>query len=183
MTTRTNNWILRPYLDLAHWIEEESTIMVTDTFCVLTSVIDVVGSIIVKCACRLQIANSSACVTSLLNHTHTEETMKFVIITVHFLLLCCWDSLNFPDCVNLTYIFYPKLLVKEPILRGSWITVEKVAKCVLLMLLGLLYFLSIMTKRAVCKMNFRFHKYIGCTTLLPPPQVNITHKCKKFDII
>jgi len=29
-----------PYLDLAHWIEKESTILVTDTFCVLTSVID-----------------------------------------------------------------------------------------------------------------------------------------------
>jgi len=39
MTTRAKNWILRPYLDSAHWIEEESTILVTDTFCVLTSVI------------------------------------------------------------------------------------------------------------------------------------------------
>ena len=40
MTTRAKNWILRPYLDSAHWIEEESTILVTDTFCMLTSVID-----------------------------------------------------------------------------------------------------------------------------------------------
>jgi hypothetical protein len=39
MTTRAKNWILRPYLDSAHWIEEESTILITDTFCVLTSVI------------------------------------------------------------------------------------------------------------------------------------------------
>ena len=39
MTTRAKNWILRPYLDSEHWIEEESTILVTDTFCVLTSVI------------------------------------------------------------------------------------------------------------------------------------------------
>jgi len=38
MTTRAKNWIIRPYLDSAHWIEEESTILVTDTFCVLTSV-------------------------------------------------------------------------------------------------------------------------------------------------
>jgi hypothetical protein len=38
MTTRAKNWILRPYLDSAHWIEEESTILVPDTFCVLTSV-------------------------------------------------------------------------------------------------------------------------------------------------
>jgi hypothetical protein len=40
MTTRAKNRILRPYLDSARWIEEESTILVTDTFCVLTSVID-----------------------------------------------------------------------------------------------------------------------------------------------
>jgi len=39
MTTRAKNWILRPYLVLAHWIEEESTILVTNTFCVLTIVI------------------------------------------------------------------------------------------------------------------------------------------------
>ena len=39
MTTRAKNWILRPYLVSARWIEEESTILVTDTFCVLTSVI------------------------------------------------------------------------------------------------------------------------------------------------
>ena len=39
MTTRAKNWILRPYLNSAHWIEKESTIVVTDTFCVLTSVI------------------------------------------------------------------------------------------------------------------------------------------------
>jgi len=38
MTTRVKNWTLRPYLDSGHWIEEESTILVTDTFCVLTSV-------------------------------------------------------------------------------------------------------------------------------------------------
>jgi hypothetical protein len=37
--TRAKNRILRPYLDSARWIEEESTILVTDTFCVLTSVI------------------------------------------------------------------------------------------------------------------------------------------------
>ena len=37
MTNRAKNWILRPYLDSAHWIEEGSTILVTDTFCVLTS--------------------------------------------------------------------------------------------------------------------------------------------------
>ena len=39
MTTRAKNWILRLYLVSALWIEEESTILVTDTFCVLTSVI------------------------------------------------------------------------------------------------------------------------------------------------
>jgi hypothetical protein len=39
MTTRAKNWILRPYLDSAHWTEDESTILLTDTFCVLTSVI------------------------------------------------------------------------------------------------------------------------------------------------
>ena len=39
MTTRIKNWILMPYLDLARWIEGEQTILVTDTFCVLTSVI------------------------------------------------------------------------------------------------------------------------------------------------
>jgi hypothetical protein len=38
-TTRAKNWLLKPYLDSAHRIEEESTILVTDTFCVLTSVI------------------------------------------------------------------------------------------------------------------------------------------------
>ena len=37
MTTRAKNWILRPYFDSAHWIEGESTVLVTDTFCVLTS--------------------------------------------------------------------------------------------------------------------------------------------------
>ena len=37
MITRAKNWILRPYLDSAHLIEEESTILVTDRFCVLTS--------------------------------------------------------------------------------------------------------------------------------------------------
>jgi len=41
-TSRIKNWILRPYLDSAHWIEEESTILVTDTFCVLTRVIQTV---------------------------------------------------------------------------------------------------------------------------------------------
>jgi hypothetical protein len=35
MTTKAKNWILRPYLDSAHWIEEESTVLATDTFCVL----------------------------------------------------------------------------------------------------------------------------------------------------
>ena len=40
MTTRAKNWILRPYLYSAHWIEEESTILVTDTFYVLTSVLE-----------------------------------------------------------------------------------------------------------------------------------------------
>jgi len=39
MTTRAKNWILRPYLVSARWIEEESTILVADTFCVLISVI------------------------------------------------------------------------------------------------------------------------------------------------
>jgi hypothetical protein len=39
MTARAKNGLLRPYLDSAHRIEEESTILVTDTFCVLTSVI------------------------------------------------------------------------------------------------------------------------------------------------
>jgi hypothetical protein len=39
MKTRAKNWTIRPYLDSVHWIEEESTILVTDTFCVLTSVI------------------------------------------------------------------------------------------------------------------------------------------------
>jgi len=38
MTNIAKNWILRPYSDSALWIEEESTILVTDTFCVLTSV-------------------------------------------------------------------------------------------------------------------------------------------------
>jgi hypothetical protein len=112
---------------------------------------DVVGSTMVKCACRLQTGNSSACVTSL-NHTHTEVTMKFVIITVHFLLLSCWDSLNFPDCLKLTCIFYPKSLCErthfDRLLNHS---VEMVAKCVLLMLLGLLYFLSIVTKRVAVR--------------------------------
>ena len=37
MTSRDKNWILRPCLDSAHWIEEESNILVTGTFCVLTS--------------------------------------------------------------------------------------------------------------------------------------------------
>jgi len=40
MKTRARNWILRPYLFSARWIEEESTILVIDTFCMLTSVID-----------------------------------------------------------------------------------------------------------------------------------------------
>jgi len=39
MKTTAKSWILRPYLISAHWIVEESTILVTDTFCVLTSVI------------------------------------------------------------------------------------------------------------------------------------------------
>jgi len=39
MTTRGKNSILKPYLDSVHWIEEESTILFTDTFYVLTSVI------------------------------------------------------------------------------------------------------------------------------------------------
>jgi len=38
-TTRAKNWILRPYLVSARWIEEGSTILVADTFYVLTSVI------------------------------------------------------------------------------------------------------------------------------------------------
>ena len=41
MKTRVKNWILRPYLVSERWIEEESTILVTDTFCV-TSVINVI---------------------------------------------------------------------------------------------------------------------------------------------
>jgi len=40
METRAKNWILWPYLVSAHWIEEESTILVTDTFCVLSSIIN-----------------------------------------------------------------------------------------------------------------------------------------------
>jgi hypothetical protein len=40
-TTRAKNWLLRLYLDSAHRIEEESTILVTDTFCVLPSIISV----------------------------------------------------------------------------------------------------------------------------------------------
>ena len=39
MTTGVKNWILRPYLDSAHLIEGNKTISVTDTFCVLISVI------------------------------------------------------------------------------------------------------------------------------------------------
>jgi hypothetical protein len=39
MKTGAKNWILRPYLVSARLIEEESTILVMDTFCVLTSVI------------------------------------------------------------------------------------------------------------------------------------------------
>jgi len=39
MTTRAKNCILRQYLVSALWIEKESTILVTDTFCLLTSVI------------------------------------------------------------------------------------------------------------------------------------------------
>jgi len=31
MTTRAKIWILRPYLDSAHWIEEESTILTCNT--------------------------------------------------------------------------------------------------------------------------------------------------------
>ena len=42
MITRAKNWILRPYLVSARWIEEDSTILVMDTFCVLSSVIGVV---------------------------------------------------------------------------------------------------------------------------------------------
>jgi len=38
MKTRAKNWILRPYLVSARWIEEESTILITDTFCVLSTV-------------------------------------------------------------------------------------------------------------------------------------------------
>jgi len=37
--TRAKNWILRPYFVTARWIEEESTVLVTNTFCVLTGVI------------------------------------------------------------------------------------------------------------------------------------------------
>ena len=37
MTTRAKNCVLRPYLDSAHWIQWETTVLVTDTFCVLTS--------------------------------------------------------------------------------------------------------------------------------------------------
>jgi len=48
MKTRAKNWILRPYLVSAHWIEEESTILVMDTFCVLTSVIIYVTGFIVS---------------------------------------------------------------------------------------------------------------------------------------
>jgi hypothetical protein len=40
MSTTDKNWILRSYLDSAHWIEGRSSILVTDTFCVLTSVMD-----------------------------------------------------------------------------------------------------------------------------------------------
>jgi len=32
MTTRAKNWILRTYLDSAHWIEEESTVLCVDQF-------------------------------------------------------------------------------------------------------------------------------------------------------
>ena len=39
MKTRAKNWILRPYLVSPCWTEEESTILVKDTFCMLTSVI------------------------------------------------------------------------------------------------------------------------------------------------
>jgi hypothetical protein len=46
MKTRAKYWILRPYLVSARWIEEESTILVTDTFCVLTSVIPTSDSVI-----------------------------------------------------------------------------------------------------------------------------------------
>jgi hypothetical protein len=55
MTTRAKNWILRPYLDSAHWIEEESTILFTDTFCVLTSVIGILLSIFRRPDERLQV--------------------------------------------------------------------------------------------------------------------------------
>jgi hypothetical protein len=44
MTPREKNWILRPYLVSALWTEEESTVLVTDTFCVLTSVIETAGT-------------------------------------------------------------------------------------------------------------------------------------------
>ena len=40
MTTRAKNLIIRPYLNSAHCIEEESTILVMYTFCVLTSVVE-----------------------------------------------------------------------------------------------------------------------------------------------
>ena len=51
MKTRAKNWILWPYLVSAYWIEEESTILVTDTFCVLTSVTGVLYSFILVCLC------------------------------------------------------------------------------------------------------------------------------------
>jgi len=40
MKTRAKNYILRQYLVSALWIGEESNILVTDTFCVLTSVVE-----------------------------------------------------------------------------------------------------------------------------------------------
>ena len=48
MTTTTKNRILRPHLVSAHGIEEEPTSLVTDTFCVLTSVIDQIHKLILE---------------------------------------------------------------------------------------------------------------------------------------
>jgi len=68
MTTRAKNWILRPNLVSARWIEEESTILVADTFCVLT------GDIITGCVTHP--ASSLLCSLRLTTYRHPVQRLR-----------------------------------------------------------------------------------------------------------
>jgi len=119
MTTRAKNWILRPYLDSAHWIEEESTILVTDTFCVLTNVglkyIITQKTTIQKCICVVCTLTSRhilfmlwRCIITLLNILYSNEETEAVIQTIfifYFLTavyISQWDVTH-EDTVNILY--------------------------------------------------------------------------------